>query len=275
MGLLKSILSDALGDGISKAVSKAVEKTVAPAAEKFAQKQADAIGKVADAQAKALDQAASSMNQATSSLQEASDKMDAAAAGTLEVKDPETGQTRPMTEEEIAKAKEASQALKGLGMMFSGAVAQAKKEAEEEAARKAAAEKAIFENWEETFPAYPKWDVGGEQFELEEDMPMNGYPSYRLSLKGRPYLVELYAAKLRAAGFQAKGCSNPLDLNADTYYKIIDGVCHAWNRSDACYDGNITVSFFVDNYKPAPKKEPVSSSSDLKGLAKGIFKKLF
>ena len=105
---------------------------------------------------------------------------------------------------------------------------------------------------------------------------MNGHPAYRLGLNGRPFLVEMYAQKLRADGFVAKG-SNPNDLNADTYYKIIDGVCHAFNRTDACYDGGINVTFYVDNYTP-PKPKPAEQSvaaDELKNIAKGIFKKLF
>ena len=261
MGLLKSILSDALGDGISKAVSKAVEKTVAPAAEKLAQKQADHL----DKQAQAIEKATEDLESATGQVE--------TAAETGQVKDPQTGEMRPMTEEEKAQAKDAAAALKGLGMMFSGAVAQAKTEAAEEEAKKLAAEKAIFENWEGTFPAFPKWEVGGSAFELREEMPRNGHPFFILSLNGRPYLTELYAAKLRTAGFQAMG-SNPQDLNADRLYKIIDDVCWVWDRSEGCYDGRINMAFYADTYRPAPKKES-TAPTDLKGLAKGIFKKLF
>ena len=107
---------------------------------------------------------------------------------------------------------------------------------------------------------------------------MNGYPSWRFCLKGRPFLVELYAQKLRAAGFVAKG-SNPNDLNADTYYKLVDGVCYAWNRTDACGDGYINVSYYVDKYvEPKPKQQANTQSAAAeiaKGLAKSIFKKLF
>lgn len=270
MGLLKGILSDALGDGISKAVSKVVEKTVAPAAEKLAQKQAEHL----DKQAEAIEKATAGIDDATAKLDEATGQAEAAAQTGM-VKDPQTGEMRPMTEEEKEQAKNAAQALKGLGMMFSGAVAQAKKEAVEQEAKKAAAELAIFDNWEENLPAFPKWDVGGEDFELREDMPRNGKPFYIFSLTGRPYLTELYAAKLRNAGFQAMG-SNPLDLNADRLYKIIDDVCWVWDRSEGCYDGGITMAFYADQYRPAPKKESSAQSpTDLKGLAKGIFKKLF
>jgi hypothetical protein len=163
--------------------------------------------------------------------------------------------------------------------MFSGAVEMAKKEMQAEVEAKAAAEAAIFENWEQNFPYYPKWDVGGSDFELEEMDPMNGHPSWRFCLKGRPFLVELYAQKLRADGFVAKG-NDPMDLNADTYYKLVDGVCYAWNRTDACADGYINVSYYVDKYvEPKPKQQPASTQSAAaeiaKGLAKSIFKKLF
>ena len=186
---------------------------------------------------------------------------------------------KPLTEEEKEKQAQALDALKGLGGMFSGAVEMAKKEMQAEVEAKAAAEAAIFDGWEERFPYYPKWDVGGDHFELEEMDPMNGYPSWRFCLKGRPFLVELYAQKLRADGFVAKG-NDPNDLNADTYYKLVDGVCYAWNRTDACGDGYINVNYYVDKYvAPKPKQQAASTQSAAaeiaKGLAKSIFKKLF
>ena len=172
---------------------------------------------------------------------------------------------KPLTEEEKEKQAQALDALKGLGGMFSGAVEMAKKEMQAEVEAKAAAEAAIFDNWEQNFPYYPKWDVGGSDFELEEMDPMNGHPSWRFCLKGRPFLVELYAQKLRADGFVAKGN---------------DPICYAWNRTDACADGYINVSYYVDKYvEPKPKQQPASTQSAAaeiaKGLAKSIFKKLF
>lgn len=264
MGLLKNILSDAIGDGVSKAVGKAVEKTVAPAAERFAQKQAEALDNASKKIEQHITEAEAEVKNAAEAVTESA--AEAAAAP-----------QRELTPEEKAQAEQAAQALKGLGSIFSGAIAMAKKEMEAEKASKAAAEAAIFENWETNLGAYPVWDVGGEEFELEEQAPMNGHPVFSLRLKGRPFLVEMYAAKLRAEGFKAKG-SKPDDLNADTFYKIIDGVCHAFNRSDACYDGGINVSFYVDDYVPKPQQQPQQQSvqvDDLKNLAKGIFKKLF
>ena len=185
-----------------------------------------------------------------------------------------------LTEEGKEKQAQALEAIKGLGGMFSGAVEMAKKEMQAEVEAKKAAEAAIFEKWEENFPHYPVWDVGGDEFELEELDPMNGYPAWRFCLKGRPFLVELYAQKLRADGFVAKG-SDPNDLNADTYYKLVDGVCYAWNRTDACGDGYINVNFYVDKYvEPKPKQQQAANNNNVaaeiaKGLAKSIFKKLF
>lgn len=277
MGFFKNLVGGAISDGIGNALSKAVEKAVAPAAEKFAQKQAEAI----DDATRRTDEA---MRQTAEALDKAQQDLDAAAAGQPVQAAPQAtpadgspapaAAQRPLTEEERKQAAEASAALKGLGAMFSGAIAQAKREAEEEQAAKKAAEAAIFENWEQNLGAFPKWDVGGSNFILEEETPRNGYPAYRLILDGRPYFVELYAAKLRAAGFIARGCSNPQDLNADTYYKIIDGVCWSWNRTDAASDGQICTYFYVDT-PPKPRNEPAKSSAgDLNGLAKGLLKKI-
>lgn len=289
MGFFKNIVGGAISDGIGSALSKAVEKAVKPAAEKFANKQAEAIDNATQRTADAMESYDAAMAKAQSDL-------DAAAAGEpvpvqpaeagepapagAEQGEPQPAQAaaaqpaqRPLTEEERAQAKQAADALRGFGMMFSGAIAQAKKEAEEEEARKKAEEAAIFTDWEKNLPAFPKWDVGGSNFILEEETPRNGYPVFRLILDGRPFLMEAYAQKIRSAGFIARGCSNPQDLNADTYYKIIDGVCWSWNRTDACMDGQICTTFYVDT-PPKPKPEPKPSQGGLDSLAKGLFKKI-
>ena len=217
------------------------------------------------------------LNTVNEGIGKAVDKVNAAAQ---EANAKAEAEGKVLTEEEKEKQAQALEALKGLGGMFSGAIEKAKQEMKAEVEAKQAAEAAIFEKWEENFPYYPKWDVGGEQFELEELEPMNGHPSWRLGLKGRPFLVELYAQKLRDAGFVAKG-NDPNDLNADTYYKLVDGVCYAWNRTDACNDGYINVGFYVDKYvEPKPKVQQAANNGNVaaeiaKGLAKSIFKKLF
>ena len=262
MGIFGKIISGAVGDAIEKAVGEATKKVLNPAAEHLAEKQAEVIDNLAK---KAEDK----MNEAAAAAE--SKAAEAAASGA------EAAQAAPLTEEQKEQQKQAIEALKGFGAMFSGAVAMAKKEMEVEEQKKKDAEKAVFDNWEANLGVYPVWDVGGEQFEIEEQTPMNGYPVWRLSLKGRPYLVELYTQKLRAAGFVAKG-NDPMDLNADTYYKLIDGVCWSFNRSDAAYDGWINVTFFVDKYVP-PKPKTVAQqaqqAADVAKLAKSIFKKLF
>ena len=217
------------------------------------------------------------LNTVNEGIGKAMEKVDAAAQ---EANAKAEAEGKVLTEEEKEKQAQAMEALKGLGGMFSGAIEKAKQEMKAEAEAKQAAEAAIFEKWEENFPYYPKWDVGGSDFELEELDPMNGHPSWRLGLKGRPFLVELYAQKLRNAGFVAKG-NDPNDLNADTYYKLVDGVCYAWNRTDACNDGYINVGFYVDKYvEPKPKAQQPANTGNVaaeiaKGLAKSIFKKLF
>lgn len=285
MGFFKNIVGGAISDGIGNALSKAVEKAVKPAAEKFANKQAEAIDNATQRTADAMESYDAAMTKAQADL-------DAAASGEPVPVQPQPGEAqaaaqgeaapapeaaapaqRPLTEEERAQAKQAADALRGFGMMFSGAIAQAKREAEEEEAKKKAAEEAIFSDWEKNLPAFPKWDVGGSNFILEEQTPQNGYPVFRLILDGRPFLMEAYAQKIRSAGFIARGCSNPQDLNADTYYKIVDGVCWSWNRTDACMDGQICTTFYVDT-PPKPKAEPKPAQGGLEGLAKGLFKKI-
>ena len=175
MGLLGNILSGAVSDAIGKAVGEATKKVVTPVAERVAEKQAEVVDHLAKKAESAVDEAAAQ----------------AEAGG--------QAQAAPLTEEQKEQQKQALDALKGFSTMFSGAVAMAKKEAEAEEALRQAKEQAVFDNWEANLGQYPVWDVGGERFEIEEQTPMNGYPVWRLSLRGRPYLVELYAAKLRNA----------------------------------------------------------------------------
>ena len=279
MGFLKNLVGGAISDGIGNALSKAVEKAVKPAAEKFANKQAEAIDNATQRTADAMEQYDAAMDKAQKDLEAVAAGEPVAAEAPAEGAPAEgaapaqAAAQRPMTEEEKAQAASAAAALRGFGMMFSGAIAQAKKEEEEEKARKAAEEAAIFTDWEKNLPAFPKWDVGGSNFILEEETPRNGYPVFRLILDGRPFLMEAYASKIRAAGFIARGCSNPQDLNADTYYKIIDGVCWSWNRTDACMDGQICTTFYVDT-PPRQESPKASSQGGLEGLAKGLFKKI-
>ena len=109
---------------------EAVEKAVAPAAQRFANKQAEAIDDATRRTDQVMQQTAATMDQAQAQL-------DAAAAGEPVPAEPQApaadgtapaAARRPLTEEERKQAAEASSALKGFGMMFSGAIAQAKKE---------------------------------------------------------------------------------------------------------------------------------------------------
>ena len=257
MGFLGTILSGAVGDAIGKVVGEATKKVVTPAAEHLAEKQAEVIDNLAKKAEEKVNEAAAAADAKAA---------EAAAKG-------ETVEAAPTTEEQ----KQAIEALKGFGAMFSGAVAMAKNEMAAEAQKQRDAEKAVFDNRESKLGVYTVCDFGGERFEIEEQSPLNGYPVWRLTLKGRPYLVELYTQKLRSAGFVAKG-NDPLDLNADTYYKLIDGVCWSFNRTDAACDNWINVTFFVDKYVP-PKPKTVTQQAqnvaDVAKLAKGIFKKIF
>ena len=171
-----------------------------------------------------LDNLVNSVNQG---IGKAMEKVNAAAQ---EANAKAEAEGKPLTEEEKEKQAQALDALKGLGGMFSGAVEMAKKEMQAEVEAKAAAEAAIFDGWEERFPYYPKWDVGGDHFELEEMDPMNGHPSWRFCLRGRPFLVELYAQKLRAAGFVAKG-NDPMDLTATATSTSATTWTSTWNPS--------------------------------------------
>lgn len=135
--------------------------------------------------------------------------------------------------------------------------------------------------WDELLPQYPKWTLRGT-LELEENDEMNGYPSYRLSVDGagRAELTQ-YIALLTADGFIPA-----FDGDSDVYYKVVDGVCRAFDKTDYDSAGGLSVGFFVGDYDKraaqaqkakadaaaAAAKDTAKAAAD---VAKGLFKKFF
>lgn len=117
----------------------------------------------------------------------------------------------------------------------------------------------------ELLPQFPVWSVGGSDFNLEENGTSMGYPVYLLTAECNRGQLDAYIALLLQAGFKQSG---------DEYWKTVDGVCRVFSATEAFSSDLMNVNFYVDNYDKREEKKAAESSSDLKGLAKGLFKSI-
>lgn len=128
-------------------------------------------------------------------------------------------------------------------------------------------DEAVLAKVKATLPMYPEWAAGGKEFSFEENGTQNGYPVYCLRFTGGWQQLNAYISQLRQADFYQTG---------DGYWKTIDGVCRAFDTTDAVCDGAVTVNFYVGTFDkkndPKPAQDPLA---DLKGAAKGLFKKVY
>ena len=282
MGFLKNMISDAVSDGIGKgiqsAVGKAVETAVRPAADKLAGQAADSMNQAANdlaattAEAKAAaGEAAGSMAQANAAAQDAGFANLGAALGSFansmqgiaadmasNMKQcPQCGEVVPADQKFCPKcgAQLPEESL-GAGYVCPKC---GKKNLPETVyctecgtmlpAPAAASEKELAK-WGELLGAYPKWDLGG-LVSITGNDPMNGEPSYLLQVDGAGAAqVAKYVETLKANGFVPVS-----DGDSDAYYKVVDGVCRAFDKTDAVSGDGITLGFFVGDYdKRAERK---------------------
>lgn len=104
--------------------------------------------------------------------------------------------------------------------------------------------------WDEWIPQYPKWTFGGEP-ELEQGDVLNDEPTVRFTADGAgAQELSRYVALLKENGFvPAYGDGS------DVYYKVVDGVCRAFDMTDATSGGSVSVTFFVGDYDKRAEKE--------------------
>ena len=185
MGLLNSLLG-IIGKGVAKGVSDVVEKAVTeavkPAATKFAQKQADLITS-----------ATKSMEDASQALQQAGTEAEKAAA-----QNPE----------------QVKMAMEYLRRNAQQAAAEIEKLEDE----KPLTDEEVMAQWETLLPDYPKWQCGGNHFELEKDDLGDGETCIRFYLSAVEAYYIAYQAVLIANGFRPK-----FRGETDTWYKEVDG----------------------------------------------------
>lgn len=291
MGLLKNIVGNAISSGISKgigsAVGKAVEKAVAPAAERMANKGAQAIDSATAEMDKSFAEAndavnaaggLSSLEAALSGLAGRAESFATSMSASMKIcpncgqpstadKDfcPACGTKLPEKTlgEEYTCTKCGAPNTPGTkycskcGALLPGAEAAVLEQQSKDAA--------VLEEMARILPQFPKWSVGGSEFSLEQNGDQNGYPVYMLNLVGGERQLAAYKSLLLQAGFTQYG---------DQYWKTIDGVCRTFSCVDAVCDDTLSVGFYVSTYdkkeEPKPAADPVA---DLKDVAKGLFKK--
>lgn len=312
MGLLKNIVSTAVNDGIRKGVSnavgKAIESAIKPAADNLANKTAQAVNSAADEVNKGLAETKAAATEAGAAMAEANA---AAGAAASEVKSlgglaglesalsgwaasaeriatqmsssmkicPSCGQPSPadkaycphcgakLPDKTLGEDYTCSKCgtANTPGTKFCSACGAILPAAAAEIEAQQAKDATVLAEFENLLPQFPKWTVGGSEFRLEANGEANGYPIYDLELVGGHKELDAYIALLNEAGFRQSG---------DQWYKTIDGACRTFDCNDAVIDGGIYVHFFVSTLdkkaEPKPAEDPLA---DLKGAAKGIFKK--
>lgn len=113
-----------------------------------------------------------------------------------------------------------------------------------------AAEARQMAKWDEWIPQYPKWTFGGE-LELEQGDLLNDEPTVRFTALGvGAQELSRYVALLKENGFIPA-----FGDGSDVYYKVVDGVCRAFDMTDATSGGNVFVTFFVGDYDKRAEKE--------------------
>jgi len=320
MGLLKNLISNAVSEGVGKgvrdAVGKAVEGAVKPAADKLAGRAASSLDKTAQSVAQSTQAAADAAAQSAQAARQAGDTADAAPAGatapgagfaSLEAAFGNwastmqgfAGQAAQNLKEcpncgEFATADRtfcpkcgAKLPDKTVGARYvcpqcgkqnlpgetycSGCGALLPEAAKQQEAQ--------LGKWDTLLPQYPKWTQGG-LVELEEQGTMNGYPVIRLNVDGAGQsALDAYVAALKAAGFTAAHGED-----SDDFYKVVDGVCRCFDKTDALGGGGISAAFYVDALdKKAAAEQKVAAAANTAqdaakaaaNAAKGLFKKFF
>ncbi len=287
MGFLKNIISDAVSDGIGKgiqdAVGKAVESAVKPAADKLAGQAATSLNNAADDLAKTAGEAKAAAGEAAGSLAEAdaaaknagfanlgaalgswTNAMQGVAADMAQnMKEcPKCGEIVPADQKFCPKCG-AELPAESIGAGYVCPKCGKRNLPETVFCTEcgtmlpavAKANEAVLNDWDGKLSAYPKWSLGGV-LELDEGDPMGGQPSYTLRVGnvGKDELSQ-YVAALRAEGFIPA-----YEGDSDIYYKVVDGVCRAFDKTDADEGDGLRVSFFVGDYDQKAERKSGSGS---------------
>ena len=302
-GALGDAVSEGIGKGIQNAVGKAVEGAVRPAADKLAGRAADQLNEASRDLAESTEAVRSARQAGVPAEAQASPGSGTAALGTAL-----TGWASAMQEmagqaaqnlKECPKCGEVSTADRKFcpkcgtalpektmgegyrcpncgkqnlpGETFCSECGTLLPAAEE-------AREAQLAKWDALLPQYPRWSQGGIP-ELTEGDPMNGAPSVYLRVAGAGSGdLRGYVEQLKASGFLPVHGEG-----SDLYYKTVDGVCRAFDKTDAVQGDGLSVTFFVGDFDRAAARGKADAALDTakdaakaaKDAAKGLFKKFF
>ena len=312
MGLLGNILSNAVSDGIGKgiqdAVGKAVESAVRPAADKLAGQAANQLNQATQELADSAEAAKDAATDAAASVPapsgEGAASLGAALSGWASTMQGVAGQVAQNMKEcpqcgELVTADhkfcpscgaQLPEKTVGEGYVCPKCGKQNVPGttycAECGTLLPAIEEKRTAQSarWDELLPQYPRWTLGGD-IEYDTDGELNGQPTVGVRIGELPSaqlgakLAE-YVGSLKADGFIPA-----YDGDSDFYYKMVDGVCRAFDKTDANQGDFLSMTFFVGDFdkRAAEKEKQKDAAADTAkdaakaaaDAAKGLFKKFF
>ena len=146
--------------------------------------------------------------------------------------------------------------------------------AEQEMAEKKSKDDAFIASWSEKLAAFPVWNGGGYDFELDTNGEENGYPIYIFSAAGvSADGLNGYVKLLEENGFvKPEGFSSP-----EVLYKVVDGVCRTFSQTEALAYERMEIGFYVSDYNKPKTEEKSAADSLTEGVAaaKKVLGKLF
>ncbi len=268
-GAVDSAVSEGIGKGIQNAVGKAVESAVKPAADRLAGQAANNLNQAtkdleaaANAGGEAVTGAASQASAAASSAGGmenlgnalagwATAMQGAAAQAAQNMKEcPSCGEVVTADHKFCPRCGSAlPEQTIGQGYLCPKCGKQNIPEtvycAECGAMLPAPAQEAAKQmaKWDEFLPQYPKWNLGGT-IDIDENGSVNGARAVSLHVGGAGETqLRQYVEALKAAGFIPFYSGD-----SDIYYKVVDGVCRAFDKTDANQGDFLTFTFFVGDY---------------------------
>ncbi len=283
MGFLERAIRRGVSDAVGKAVGNAVRQAVEPAATNFANKAAGAIDHATQNTNNQV-QRSSGLEGAMANLERSMQGYATEAAKNMKVCPgcnkttssdkkfcPECGTALP--EQTVAQGAVCTSCGKQnpIGTKFCQDCGTKLPAAIQEEQAAADRDTAVMTEWDEKLSAYPKWNCGGNNFNIEQ-YDENHF-IFAAEFKNNHYAamqaVEQYRQILLQNGFRQAG-QYP---NKENLYKMVNGICYHVN-TEHCFDGDSdypTIGFDISepyggfNYvKPEPVKK--SGLKDLFGL---------
>ncbi len=278
MGFLERAIRNGIRKGVGDAIGKAVQQAVEPKATELANKAADSIDQAARSTATQAEQTAaqtSGLEGALSNLQRSMEGYATEAAKNVKVC-PSCGGTATadkkfcpncgtkLPETTVAEGAVCTNCGKQntVGTKFCcdcGTKLPAAVQAEQVQADNDAA---VMREWDEKLPQYPKWNLGGCEFNIESID--GGYMMFAVRFPGDPNAayaaMKAYQEVLLQNGFRQAGQYPSIEH----LYKKMNGICYHVD-TEHCFGGDPDCATFgFDNYeptggfdyvKPEPKKK--------------------